>query len=170
MNVKFNASPLNFLSLIILPAVFNVSVLGFEHVFLLKEQQRPLFIYLLPLRPVGKFQLQQYGGLECNKLYLASAIEDKLKSHNKALNRRSKRFSNSKIILRELFKNKLTKAHTRTDSKRKTSKRMNFPKVFIQPTFRSVFQRKLEQVFWSSRQVIAIKNHSLQKREKRYRW
>ena len=147
MNVKFNASPLNFLSLIILPAVFNVSVLGFEHVFLLKEQQRPLFIYLLPLRPVGKFQLQQYGGLECNKLYLASAIEDKLKSHNKALNRRSKRFSNSKIILRELFKNKLTKAHTRTDSKRKTSKRMNFPKVFIQPTFRSVFQRKLEQVF-----------------------
>ena len=38
-----------------------------------------LFIYLLPLRPVGKFQLQQYGGLECNKLYLASAIEDKLK-------------------------------------------------------------------------------------------
>ena len=147
MNVKFNASPWNFLSLIILPAVFNVSVLGFEHVFLLKEQQRPLFIYLLPLRPVGKFQLQQYGGLECNKLYLASAIEDKLKSHNKALNRRSKRFSNSKIILRELFKNKLTKAHTRTDSKRKTSKRMNFPKVFIQPTFRSVFQRKLEQVF-----------------------
>ena len=147
MNVKFNASPLNFLSLIILPAVFNVSVLGFEHVFLLKEQQRPLFIYLLPLRPVGKFQLQQYGGLECNKLYLASAIEDKLKSHNKALNRRSKRFSNSKIILRELFKNELTKAHTRTDSKRKTSKRMNFPKVFIQPTFRSVFQRKLEQVF-----------------------
>ena len=147
MNVKFNASPWNFLSLIILPAVFNVSVLGFEHVFLLKEQQRPLFIYLLPLRPVGKFQLQQYGGLECNKLYLASAIEDKLKSHNKALNRRSKRFSNSKIILRELFKNELTKAHTRTDSKRKTSKRMNFPKVFIQPTFRSVFQRKLEQVF-----------------------
>ena len=46
MNVKFNASPWNFLSLIILPAVFNVSVLGFEHVFLLKEQQRPLFIYL----------------------------------------------------------------------------------------------------------------------------
>ena len=151
LNVKFNASTWKFLSLIILPAVFNVSVLGFEHVFLLKEQQRPLFIYLLiyllPLRPVGKFQLQQYGGLECNKLYLASAIEDKLKSHNKALNRRSKRFSNSKRILRELFKNELTKAHTRTDSKRKTSKRMNFPKVFIQPTFRSVFQRKLEQLF-----------------------
>ena len=107
-----------------------------------------LFIYLLPLRPVGKFQLQQYGGLECNKLYLASAIEDKLKVTTvKALNRRSKRFSNSKRILRELFKNELTKAHTRTDSKRKTSKRMNFPKVFIQPTFRSVFQRKLEQLF-----------------------
>ena len=37
LNVKFNASTWN-LSLIILPAVFNVSVLGFEHVFLLKEQ------------------------------------------------------------------------------------------------------------------------------------
>ena len=128
-----------------------------------------LFIYILLLRPVSKFQLQQYGGLECNKLYLASAIEDKLKSHNKALNRRSKRFSNSKRILRELFKNELTKAHTRTDSKRKTSKRMNFPKVFIQPTFRSVFQRKLEQLFGPSRKVIAIKNHSLQKRGKMYR-
>ena len=29
LNVKFNASTRNFLSLIILPAVFNVSVLGF---------------------------------------------------------------------------------------------------------------------------------------------
>ena len=29
MNVKFNASAWNFLSLIILPAVFNASVLGF---------------------------------------------------------------------------------------------------------------------------------------------
>ena len=128
-----------------------------------------LFIYLLPLRPVGKFQLQQYGGLECNKLYLASAVEDKLKSHNKALNRRSKRFSNSKRILRELFENELTKAHTRTDSKRKASKRMNFPKVFIQPTFRSVFQGKLEQLFGPSRKVIAINNHSLCRREQRFR-
>ena len=125
-----------------------------------------MLIYLLPLRPVGKFQLQQYGGLECNKLYLASAIEDKLKSHNKALNRRSNRFSNSKRILRELFKNELTKAHTRTDSKRKTSKRMNFPKVFIQPTFGSVFQGKLEQLFGPSRKVTVINNHSLHKREK----
>ena len=63
--------------------------------------------------------------------------------------------------------NELTYTHTRTDSKRKTSKRMNFPKVFIQPTFRSVFQGKLEQLFGPSRKVIVINNHSLPKRDKR---
>ena len=35
LNVKFNASPRNFLSLVILSAVFNLSVLGFWHVFML---------------------------------------------------------------------------------------------------------------------------------------
>ena len=35
LNVKFNAAPWNFLSLVILSAVFNLSVLGFCHVFLL---------------------------------------------------------------------------------------------------------------------------------------
>ena len=35
LNVKFNASPWNFLSLVILSAVFNLSVLGFWHVFML---------------------------------------------------------------------------------------------------------------------------------------
>ena len=63
--------------------------------------------------------------------------------------------------------NELTYTHTRTDSKRKTSKGMNFPKVFIQPTFRSVFQGKLEQLFGPSRKVIVINNHSLPKRDKR---
>ena len=63
--------------------------------------------------------------------------------------------------------NELTYTHTRTDSKRKTSKRMNFPKVFIQPTFRSVFQGKLEQFFGPSRKVIVINNHRLHKRDKR---
>ena len=63
--------------------------------------------------------------------------------------------------------NELTYTHTRTDSKRKTSKRMNFPKVFIQPTFRSVFQGKLEQLFGPSRKVIVINNHSLHKRDNR---
>ena len=33
--VKFDASTWNFLSLLIFPAAFNVSVLGFQHVFLL---------------------------------------------------------------------------------------------------------------------------------------
>ena len=33
--MKFNAAPWNFLSLVILSAVFNLSVLGFCHVFLL---------------------------------------------------------------------------------------------------------------------------------------
>ena len=63
--------------------------------------------------------------------------------------------------------NELTYTHTRTDSKRKTSKGMNFPKVFIQPTFGSVFQGKLEQLFGPSRKVIVINNHSLPKRDKR---
>ena len=66
--------------------------------------------------------------------------------------------------------NELTYTHTRTYSKRKTSKRMNFPKVFIQPTFGSVFQGKLEQLFGPSRKVIAINNHSLCRREQRFRW
>ena len=39
MNVKFNASTWNFLSLVILSAVFNVSVLGFYHVFCLKNNK-----------------------------------------------------------------------------------------------------------------------------------
>ena len=38
LNVKFNASTRNFLSLVIPSAVFKVSVLGFQHVFLLKKQ------------------------------------------------------------------------------------------------------------------------------------
>ena len=46
LNVKFNASARNFLSLVIPSAVFKVSVLGFWHVFLLAKQYRPLFIYL----------------------------------------------------------------------------------------------------------------------------
>ena len=45
LNVKFNASTRNFLSLVIPSAVFKVSVLGFWHVFLLEKQYRPLFIY-----------------------------------------------------------------------------------------------------------------------------
>ena len=46
LNVKFNASTRNFLSLVIPSAVFKVSVLGFWHVFFLEKQYRPLFIYL----------------------------------------------------------------------------------------------------------------------------
>ena len=38
LNVKFNASTWNFLSLVILSAVFNLGVLGFQHVFLFKKQ------------------------------------------------------------------------------------------------------------------------------------
>ena len=49
LNVKFNASTRNFLSLVIPSAVFKVSVLGFWHVFLLEKQYRPLFIYLFIL-------------------------------------------------------------------------------------------------------------------------
>ena len=49
LNVKFNASARNFLSLVIPSAVFKVSVLGFWHVFLLAKQYRPLFIYLFIL-------------------------------------------------------------------------------------------------------------------------
>ena len=49
LNVKFNASTRNFLSLVIPSAVFKVSVLGFWHVFLLAKQYRPLFIYLFIL-------------------------------------------------------------------------------------------------------------------------
>ena len=38
LNVEFKASTWNFLSLVILFALFNVSVLGFQHIFLLKKQ------------------------------------------------------------------------------------------------------------------------------------
>ena len=43
--VKFNASTWNFLSLVILSAIFNVSVLGFSMYFCLKNN-KDLFIYL----------------------------------------------------------------------------------------------------------------------------
>ena len=42
---------------------------------------------------------------------------------------------------------------------------MDFPKVFIQPTFRSVIQRRLEQLFWPSRKVSNYYKQSQSKKE-----
>ena len=42
---------------------------------------------------------------------------------------------------------------------------MDFPKVFIQPTFRSVIQRRLEQLFWPSRKVSNYYKQSRSKKE-----
>ena len=49
LNVKFNASAWNFLSLVILSAIFNVTVLGFSMYFCLKNNKDLYFIlfYLL---------------------------------------------------------------------------------------------------------------------------
>ena len=44
LNVKFNASTWNFLSLVILSAIFNVSVLGFSMYFCLKNN-KDLYLY-----------------------------------------------------------------------------------------------------------------------------
>ena len=46
LNVEFSASTWNFLSLVILSAIFNVSVLGFSMYFCLKNNKDLLFIYL----------------------------------------------------------------------------------------------------------------------------
>ena len=49
LNVQFNAFTWNFLSLVILSASFNVSVLGFSMYFCFKKNNKPfiyLFIYL----------------------------------------------------------------------------------------------------------------------------
>ena len=42
---------------------------------------------------------------------------------------------------------------------------MDFPKVFIQPTFRSVIQRRLEQLFWPPRKVSNYYKRSQSKKE-----
>ena len=49
LNVKFNASTWNFLSLVIISAIFNVSVPGFSMYFCLKNNKDLYFIlfYLL---------------------------------------------------------------------------------------------------------------------------
>ena len=47
LNVKFNASTWNFLSLVILSAIFNVTVLGFSMYFCLKNNKDLYFIYYL---------------------------------------------------------------------------------------------------------------------------
>ena len=44
LNVKFNASTWTFLSLVILSAIFNVSVLGFSMYFFLKNNKDLYFI------------------------------------------------------------------------------------------------------------------------------
>ena len=44
LNVKFNASTWTFLSLVILSAIFNVSVLGFSMYFCLKNN-KDLYLY-----------------------------------------------------------------------------------------------------------------------------
>ena len=44
LNVKFNASTWNFFSLVILSAIFHVSVLGFSMYFCLKNNKDLLFI------------------------------------------------------------------------------------------------------------------------------
>ena len=44
LNVKFNASTWNFLSLVILSAIFNVTVLGFSMYFCLKNS-KDLYLY-----------------------------------------------------------------------------------------------------------------------------
>ena len=46
LNVEFSASTWNFLSLVILSAIFNVRVLGFSMYFCLKNNKDLLFIYL----------------------------------------------------------------------------------------------------------------------------
>ena len=45
LNVKFNASTWNFLSLAILTAIFNVSVLGFSMYFYFTKNKDLYFIY-----------------------------------------------------------------------------------------------------------------------------
>ena len=50
----FNTSTWNFLMLVVLSAVFNVSVLGFSHVFLLTKQYRPLLLLLYARTIYGK--------------------------------------------------------------------------------------------------------------------
>ena len=47
LNVKFNASTWNFLSSVILSAIFNVSVLGFSVYFCLKNNKDLLFYFIL---------------------------------------------------------------------------------------------------------------------------
>ena len=47
LNVKFNASTWNFLSLVILSAIFNVSVFGFSIYFYLKKNKDLYFILFI---------------------------------------------------------------------------------------------------------------------------
>ena len=44
----------------------------------------------------------------------------------------------------------LTNAHARPDAKWQTSKWVDFPQVFIQPTFRYKLQRELKQLLGTS--------------------
>ena len=47
LHVKFNASTWNFLSLVILSAIFNVTVLGFSMYFCLKNNKDLYFILFI---------------------------------------------------------------------------------------------------------------------------
>ena len=48
---------------------------------------------------------------------------------------------------------------------RRLAKGWIFPRSSFKTTFRSVIQRRLEQLFWPSRKVIVINNHSLKEIE-----